>query len=57
MALLINKAHILYYHMDAIQSIMLGCSYIANPDYLVIMISMSTVFQHLDIAIITGPNV
>ena len=41
MALLIQ-----YFHMDAVRSIQLGCSYFANPDYLVITLWMITVVQH-----------
>ena len=38
MALYVNDSHILYYHMDAVRSSMLGHSYIINPlslDYLI----------------------
>ena len=36
MALIINNAHIHYYHMDAIWSFLMGHSYSAIPDYQVI---------------------
>ena len=36
MALYINNNHILYYHMDAVRSYLLGHTYFTSPDYLVV---------------------
>ena len=36
MALLINSAQILYYHMNAVRLNLLGYSYFSSPDYLTV---------------------
>ena len=36
MALLMNDAHIIYYHMDALWSVGLEWSYFSHPDYFVV---------------------
>ena len=36
MALYINDQHILYYHIDAYQSLTMGHSYFESSDYLVV---------------------
>ena len=55
MALLINDNHILYCHMEAARSRMLGHSYFSNPDYLVVKAWICTILLHLDIKIYIGP--
>ena len=36
-ALAFNKGHTIYYHMDALWSVRLVWTYVANPDYLVVI--------------------
>ena len=57
MALQIKNAHIQYYHMDAIWSVLLGYSYFPNSYYLAIKIVVSTVIQHSDSELLNGLQV
>ena len=57
MVLLINDLHINYCHMDAIISILLGGSYFENPESFAVKVWVSVTIDHLNTAILTGPNI
>ena len=48
MALAYNDNHIIYYHMDAQQSVGLGRTYFTSPDYLVVQCLVCYTFFHPD---------
>ena len=57
MVLAFNNNHIIYYHMDAQQSIGLGQTYFTSSDCLVVQFLVCSLFFHLDTINPTGPHV
>ena len=49
-----DDAHIIYYHMNAFQSVVLACSYISHPNYLVVQCWISAVVLFPDLINLKG---
>ena len=56
MTLTCNNNHIVYYHMDAQQSVGLGWTYFTSPDYFVIQCWFCSMFFHSDAINPTGSH-
>ena len=55
MALMINDAHIPYYHMDTVWSILLGCTHFSTPEYLTVKAWVQVTFLFPDTVALTRP--